>query len=223
MNSPHATTAGAGQAARRRPPQRAPRLSLRLLCPVLGGARHRAAWTAWTGFWKTSWSSRPCLGWSGCISTRPLSNASYVLLTIFFCLHTIGAHYTYSEVPAGYWIRDLLGLGRNHYDRLVHFSFGLLMCYPLQELIASAPRGRAATGRSSSRSRSSARAASPTRSWNGSSRSWSARHRPWRFSAPRATSSNSQKDSGLAALGAIITAIAVTAIRKKRGAAGGTG
>ena len=34
---------------------------------------------------------------------------------------------------------------------------------------------------------------------------------------------DSQKDSGLAALGAIITAIAVTAIRKKRGAAGGTG
>jgi putative membrane protein len=71
---------------------------------------------------------------------RPLSNASYILLTIFFCLHTIGSHYTYSEAPIGFWIRDLFGLERNHYDRIVHFSFGLLMCYPLQELIARTPR-----------------------------------------------------------------------------------
>lgn len=74
---------------------------------------------------------------------RPLSNASYVLITIFFCLHAIGSHYTYSETPIGYWISNLLAIERNHYDRVVHFSFGLLLCYPLHEYIAreAQPRG----------------------------------------------------------------------------------
>ena len=74
---------------------------------------------------------------------RPLSNVSYALITLFFCLHAVGAHYTYSETPVGYWIKDALGLDRNHYDRVVHFSFGLLLCYPLHEYVARAaqPRG----------------------------------------------------------------------------------
>lgn len=67
---------------------------------------------------------------------RPLSNASYVLIVAFYCLHSVGSHYTYSEAPIGYWVSDLLGLERNHYDRAVHFGFGLLLCYPLHELIA---------------------------------------------------------------------------------------
>jgi len=71
---------------------------------------------------------------------RPLSDVSYILIVLFYCLHTIGSHYTYSEVPIGYWVRDLLGLARNHYDRVVHFSFGLLLCYPLQEVVARTMR-----------------------------------------------------------------------------------
>jgi putative membrane protein len=62
------------------------------------------------------------------------SNRSYVLLTIFMVLHTIGSHYTYAEVPVGFWVKDALGLSRNHYDRVVHFSFGLLMLRPMREL-----------------------------------------------------------------------------------------
>jgi putative membrane protein len=73
---------------------------------------------------------------------RPLSDLSYVLIVLFYCLHTVGSHYTYSEVPIGYWVRDLLGLARNHYDRVVHFTFGLLLCYPLQEVIARSMRPR---------------------------------------------------------------------------------
>jgi putative membrane protein len=61
------------------------------------------------------------------------SNTSYVLFSIFMSLHLVGAHYTYSEVPFGFWLQDALGLGRNHYDRIVHFSFGLLLAYPLRE------------------------------------------------------------------------------------------
>ena len=62
------------------------------------------------------------------------SDRAYVQGTIFAILHTIGSHYTYSEVPLGDWVREALALGRNHYDRLVHFAFGLLMLRPVREL-----------------------------------------------------------------------------------------
>ena len=62
------------------------------------------------------------------------SDRAYVQATLFLVLHTVGAHYTYSEVPLGAWTRDVFGLARNHYDRLVHFSFGLLMLRPVREL-----------------------------------------------------------------------------------------
>lgn len=62
------------------------------------------------------------------------SDQAYVQATVFLVLHTIGSHYTYSLVPLGAWIRDAFGLARNHYDRLVHFAFGLLMLRPVREL-----------------------------------------------------------------------------------------
>ena len=61
------------------------------------------------------------------------SAVSSVLLTVFLLLHAVGSHYTYSAVPAGDWVRDALGLERNHYDRLVHLAFGLLLGYPVRE------------------------------------------------------------------------------------------
>ena len=71
-----------------------------------------------------------------------LSNLSYTLIFAFMMLHTIGAHYTYAEVPYNKWsqalfgisINELFGFSRNHYDRLVHFSFGLLLAYPIREV-----------------------------------------------------------------------------------------
>lgn len=77
-----------------------------------------------------------------------LSDASYVCLFIFFTLHLIGAHYTYSEVPYDRWYtwvteRTLsadLGLERNQYDRLVHFLYGLLMALPVIELLDARAR-----------------------------------------------------------------------------------
>ena len=72
----------------------------------------------------------------------PLSRLSWTLILLFLSLHTVGAHYTYAEVPYDVWsdfllgvrINDLLGLERNHFDRLVHFSYGLLMAYPMREM-----------------------------------------------------------------------------------------
>jgi putative membrane protein len=63
-----------------------------------------------------------------------LSVASYGLIAGFLALHTIGAHYTYAQVPVGQWLQGLLGLERNHFDRVTHFAFGLLLTYPLFEL-----------------------------------------------------------------------------------------
>jgi putative membrane protein len=63
-----------------------------------------------------------------------LSNISYTLIFAFLCLHAVGAHYTYSEVPFGFWMQDVFGFERNNFDRLVHFSFGLLIAYPVREV-----------------------------------------------------------------------------------------
>jgi putative membrane protein len=64
-----------------------------------------------------------------------LSSVSYGLLSLFLVLHLYGSHYTYSETPFGFWLSEQLELERNHYDRLVHFAFGLLLTYPLHELL----------------------------------------------------------------------------------------
>ncbi|MFA5856010.1 MAG: DUF2238 domain-containing protein [Candidatus Pacearchaeota archaeon] len=63
-----------------------------------------------------------------------LSNISYTLIFAYMVLHIIGTHYTYSEVPFGYWLAGQFDVTRNHYDRIVHFSFGLLLAYPIREI-----------------------------------------------------------------------------------------
>ena len=84
-------------------------------------------------------------GVSVLVATRkalPLSRLSYTLVFVFMCLHAVGAHYTYSLVPYDDWFRaltgrtlsSLTGAERNHYDRLVHFSYGLLLAYPAREV-----------------------------------------------------------------------------------------
>jgi putative membrane protein len=72
----------------------------------------------------------------------PLSQISYTLIFLFLCLHTLGAHYTYAEVPYDRWwaslsgatFNELVGWKRNNFDRVVHFSYGLLLAYPIREL-----------------------------------------------------------------------------------------
>ncbi|GAB4354213.1 MAG: DUF2238 domain-containing protein [Kiloniellaceae bacterium] len=68
----------------------------------------------------------------------PLSDLSYLLIAVFLALHAVGAHYTYSKAPVGGWMGDVLGWERNHYDRAVHFLFGLLCAYPLRETVMRA-------------------------------------------------------------------------------------
>lgn len=70
------------------------------------------------------------------------SRVSYTLIFLFLCLHSVGSHYTYALVPYDEWwkaltgqtFNEMLGWDRNHFDRLVHFSYGLLLAYPLREI-----------------------------------------------------------------------------------------
>jgi putative membrane protein len=63
-----------------------------------------------------------------------LSDLSYLLICIYLCLHVYGSKYTYAENPFGFWLKDVLQLERNQYDRIVHFAFGFLLAYPMREL-----------------------------------------------------------------------------------------
>ena len=67
-----------------------------------------------------------------------LSSLSCTLVTVFLLLHVVGSHYTYSEVPLGFTLQHWFDAERNMYDRLVHFSFGLLLAYPFQEVFMRA-------------------------------------------------------------------------------------
>ena len=62
------------------------------------------------------------------------SDLSYLLICIYLCLHVYGAKYTYAENPFGYWLQDVFHTSRNQYDRIVHFSFGFLLAYPMREM-----------------------------------------------------------------------------------------
>ncbi|OME72027.1 hypothetical protein BK120_33045 [Paenibacillus sp. FSL A5-0031] len=65
------------------------------------------------------------------------SNLSYLLMLIFFCLHTYAAHYTYEGTPFDHWLKSSFHTKRSYYDRIVHFAFGLLFTYPFLEILKS--------------------------------------------------------------------------------------
>ncbi len=80
---------------------------------------------------------------------RPtLSLTAWTLLFAFGSMHLLGAHYTYAKVPYDEWFQTLagqklntsLGLHRNAYDRLVHFTFGLFLFLPLAETLERAAK-----------------------------------------------------------------------------------
>lgn len=78
------------------------------------------------------------LGASLLAATRrrlPLTPLSNWLLLLGAVMVLIGAHYTFAEVPAFNWLRDALGLQRNHYDRVGHFFQGFIAAIIFRELL----------------------------------------------------------------------------------------
>src|SRR3989344_5306284 len=63
------------------------------------------------------------------------SNTAYILLFSFLILHTLGSYYTYTNMPIFKWIQAMFDFSRNHYDRVVHFLFGLIFYFPIYEIL----------------------------------------------------------------------------------------
>ena len=75
------------------------------------------------------------------IATRrsfPLTPLAYRLLFAHALVLMLGGHYTYAEVPLGFWVQDALDLARNHYDRLGHFTQGLVPVIVAREVMLRA-------------------------------------------------------------------------------------
>lgn len=65
----------------------------------------------------------------------PLTRLLYVLIALHCLLLIVGGHYTYAQVPLGFWVQDWLELSRNHYDRLGHFTQGFVPAILARELL----------------------------------------------------------------------------------------
>ncbi|MFG3502230.1 DUF2238 domain-containing protein [Pseudomonas sp. NPDC047963] len=71
------------------------------------------------------------------------SRSAATLIFLYLCIHQLGAHYTYANVPYNDWwqaltgeaLNEQLGWERNQFDRLAHFSYGLLLAYPMREVL----------------------------------------------------------------------------------------
>lgn len=73
----------------------------------------------------------------------PLSNNAVACIVAFFLLHTLAGRYTYTATPYDMWFKALtgdslntvFGWKRNNFDRLVHFTFGLMAILPAYEIL----------------------------------------------------------------------------------------
>lgn len=64
----------------------------------------------------------------------PLTTFTYRLVLVHALILFLGAHYSYAQVPLGYWVQELLGLARNHYDRVGHFAQGFFPAIYVREV-----------------------------------------------------------------------------------------
>ena len=64
----------------------------------------------------------------------PLTPLLLTLLTIHAVILFVGGHYTYAEVPLGFWMQDWFGFTRNHYDRIGHFAQGFVPAIIAREI-----------------------------------------------------------------------------------------
>ncbi len=65
----------------------------------------------------------------------PLTPLLYRLLLAHALILILGGHYTYAEVPLGFWLQDLLDLARNPYDRIGHLAQGFIPAILAREIL----------------------------------------------------------------------------------------
>jgi len=71
----------------------------------------------------------------GSARSFPLTPLSYRLIFLHALVLMLGGHYTYAQVPPGFWVQDWLDLGRNHYDRLGHLMQGFVPAIVVREIL----------------------------------------------------------------------------------------
>jgi putative membrane protein len=59
----------------------------------------------------------------------------YRLLFLHALILMLGGHYTYAEVPLGYWMKETFGFARNHYDRIGHLAQGFIPAMLTREIL----------------------------------------------------------------------------------------
>jgi putative membrane protein len=65
----------------------------------------------------------------------PLTSLLYTLLAVHAIILAVGGHYTYARVPVGFWVQEVFGFARNHYDRLGHFAQGFVPAILAREIL----------------------------------------------------------------------------------------
>ena len=65
----------------------------------------------------------------------PLTDFVYALVLVHAAILMLGGHYTYAEVPLGFWMRDAFHLARNDYDRIGHFAQGFVPALVVREVV----------------------------------------------------------------------------------------
>ncbi|KAG4083953.1 membrane protein [Neocallimastix lanati (nom. inval.)] len=65
-----------------------------------------------------------------------LTNLLYVIILIHALILVYGGHYSYSEVPLGFWMSKLFGWKRNNYDKIGHFWQGVCPTMIAREIVA---------------------------------------------------------------------------------------
>ena len=65
----------------------------------------------------------------------PLTPLVYGLITVHAAILMLGGHYTYAQVPLGFWAQELFDLTRNPYDRLGHFAQGFVPAIVAREIL----------------------------------------------------------------------------------------
>ena len=65
----------------------------------------------------------------------PLSTLLYVLIAMHMLVLILGGAYTYARVPLGFWLQELMHLGRNPYDKIGHFMQGLVPALVAREIL----------------------------------------------------------------------------------------
>ena len=65
----------------------------------------------------------------------PLTPLAYRLVFVHALILMLGGHYTYAQVPLGFWMQRVFGFSRNHYDRIGHLAQGFVPALIAREIL----------------------------------------------------------------------------------------